>query len=77
VAVENRWPWIGEYDAAIDRVASRLNVPLWDARAAFRAEPQGNERLFLDAYHPNVAGHRFYARFLAERLVHTLDADRN
>lgn len=66
--VETRWPWAIEYTAAIERVASRLGVPYWDVRAAFRAVPDSDARLFLDDYHPNVAGHRLYARVLAERI---------
>ena len=75
-AVETRWPWANEYTkyaTAIKRVASRLNVPYWDARAAFRAVPHSDERLFLDDYHPNVAGHQIYAKFLAEKLLHEME----
>ncbi len=71
-AVETRWPWANEYTSAIKRVASRLNAPYWDARAAFRGVPHSDERLFLDDYHPNVAGHQLYAKFLAEKVFHDL-----
>lgn len=70
--VETRWPWVNEYSAAIERVASRLNVPFWDVRAAFRAVPGADEKLFLDYYHPNAAGHQLYARFLAEKIINHL-----
>lgn len=75
-AVEMRQPWADEYaryTTAIKRVASRLNAPYWDARAALRAVPNSDERLFLDDYHPNVAGHRIYAKFLAEKLLHEME----
>lgn len=70
--VETRWPWAKDYSAAIERVASRLNTPYWDARAAFRAIPDSDERLFLDDFHPNIPGHQLYARFLAEKILHDL-----
>ncbi len=72
IAVERRWPWAEEYSAAIERVASRLGVDFWDVRAAFRAVPNSDERLFLDDYHPNAAGHRMYAAFLAKMLLRDL-----
>ncbi len=72
VEAENRWPWVNEYSMAIARVASRLTVPHWDVRAAFRGVPNGDETLLQDYYHPNAAGHRLYARFLAERMRHDL-----
>ncbi len=68
-AVEARWPWVEEYSAAIERVASRLGVDFWDVRAAFRAVPNSDERLLLDDYHPNAAGHEVYAAFLAKMLL--------
>jgi len=68
--VETRWPWANEYSAAIERVASRLQVPFWDVRTAFRAVPNRDERLFLDYYHPNIAGHRLYAKLLADKILH-------
>jgi hypothetical protein len=70
--VETRWPWVEEYSAAVCRVASRMGVPCWDARAMFRAVPNSDGSLFLrrrrirDDYHPNVAGHDLYGKFLAE-----------
>jgi hypothetical protein len=68
-ALETLWPWATEgYSAAIERVASRLDAPAWDARAAFRAVPASDERLFLDQFHPNVPGHQLYARFLAGKI---------
>lgn len=73
--VETRWPGADEYAAAIKRVAARLNAPYWDARAAFRDVPNGDERLFLDDYHPNVPGHQLYARFLAEKLLHEMKSE--
>ncbi len=69
---ERRWPWAEEYSAAIERVASREQVPSWDVRAAFRAVPNSGERLFLDDYHPNAAGHQMYAEFLAKKLLRDL-----
>ena len=70
--VETRWPWAEEYSVAIKRVASRLAVDFWDVRAAFRAVPNSDETLFLDDYHPNAAGHRMYAEFLAKMLLRDL-----
>lgn len=70
--VEERWPWATEYSAVTERVASRHKVPFWDARAAFRAVPNSDERLFLDDFHPNAAGHQLYAKLLAEKIVHEL-----
>jgi hypothetical protein len=66
--VETRWPWVEEYSAAVCRVASRMGAPCWDARAAFRAVPNNDGGLFLDDYHPNVAGHELYGKFLAENI---------
>jgi lysophospholipase L1-like esterase len=70
--VEARWPWVQEYSAAIERVASRLGVGFGDVRAAFRAVPNSDETLFLDDYHPNAAGHRMYAEFLTKMLLRDL-----
>ncbi len=70
--VETRWPWAKDYSAAIERVASRLGVDFWDVRAAFRAVPNSDERLFIDDYHPNAAGHQMYAAFLAKMLLRDL-----
>ncbi len=70
--METRWPWANEYSTAIERAASRLHAPCWGARAAFRAVPHSDERLFLDDYHPNAAGHQLYAKFLAKKVLHDL-----
>lgn len=67
-AVEIRWPQAEEYSEGIQRAAARLSVPFFDVRATFRAVPDSDSSLFLDDYHPNVAGHQIYAKFLADNL---------
>ena len=52
-----------DYNRRLDEVARRLEVPVVDVEAAFRAHP--GEPLFndpvLDPYHPNARGHRLLA----------------
>lgn len=67
-AVETRWPWAMEYTAATIRVAASLQVPVVDVRSSFRNIAYSDEALFMDDYHPNIAGHQLYAKILTSRV---------
>jgi lysophospholipase L1-like esterase len=69
---ETEAPVLALYNAAVERVAQRLELPFFDARAAVRRELESGkswEELFNDYYHPNAQGHALLARALAERIA--------
>jgi len=64
LGVEERyWP-LPEYDAALERSAERLGLPIADARAAFEAERglgASEDELFQDSFHPTARGQALIA----------------
>ena len=50
-------PILERYTDAVERVAEGTGVPLVDARAAFRADPRGEDALLIDTVHPTSSGH--------------------
>ncbi len=69
---EKSSPVLVAYNAIVERVAKKLDAPLFDARSTMRAELEkgaGWNDLFVDAFHPSPKGHAIFAAHLAELIA--------
>lgn len=65
-----------DYHAGFERLrqwATDHNRPFWDLTAVMASRPDGE--LYLDAIHPNPAGHAAIASYLAQQLTEFLRGD--
>ena len=69
--VEEQFPTLSEYSAALERFARERDLPLVDVRTAFRDRPEF-ERFFIDSVHLDRMGYRMVASVLERAIIEAL-----
>ena len=60
---------LAAYSQALEDIANAHKLPFVDIRRIFRSHPRNGADLFLDAFHPNPAGHLLIAEKIAEQVL--------